>query len=647
MRRLVLCLAACAQPTTPDVPDVPDVPGVVAELASPPAARQLAPPPQPPRTARPSGVLRTLATIDDAELAITSDSHGQLRYWPSLDGKHEPVIVPVVRPSIATTVIRAGDGLAILSRDGLGQLEVIRIAIDGTWLSSTDVTLSRPVTVCAATKVGFIALRDDQVIEGIDPTGHVFGEIAPDPGTRVESFVQRNGRVLALFAVYKLRGQFIEIDDDSISWGMRTAPLSVDSGANLQLSPDGTRIAATRDGTPIVLELDTGKRTAISHLAGNVRNAVIIAWRDDATVWFTANTTTFDWSIERHVADALIVDLPLASVAGSAMVEIDKRSLTVYAKAKARTLGYRIGDLDDLVAASNGWVGANGAQIVRFDRELSFVRELHSESRGNMALLDARHYVNADADGNYKVFTFGDPVGVEPPLDGYAFEIDRASGLVANETAATVQFMHWDAKRGAFGEGVSVVPKLVGGANFEVVRLYDPELTDGVVAETVSLDSYSKIELTKFRSIVPGAAEPFRSTSRKIEESPNDNTWEQLNRAMLPSGVIARSADGTLIAELAGKRMSLRDRDGNVRWVRTPRGATGLAWNDDNELVAFGAGLAKIDQDSGDFVDPHCGWQFGLWTDTPDATGGAAMCTGGEQHADVAFEPEVIEDETP
>ena len=68
------------------------------------------------------------------------------------------------------------------------------------------------------------------------------------------------------------------------------------------------------------------------------------------------------------------------------------------------------------------------------------------------------------------------------------------------------------------------------------------------------------------------------------------------------------------------------DPDGNVRWARTANGARGLVWNRDDDLIAFGDGIARIALETGEFTDQRCGWDFGLWDAPPQTATNARMC---------------------
>ena len=86
------------------------------------------------------------------------------------------------------------------------------------------------------------------------------------------------------------------------------------------------------------------------------------------------------------------------------------------------------------------------------------------------------------------------------------------------------------------------------------------------------------------------------------------------------------SPDRTLVAELARKRITLRDADGATVWTIPALDVTELDWTRRGDLVAFGGGLERLDLATGDVVARQCGWQFGLTDAEPVPQTGQTMC---------------------
>jgi hypothetical protein len=121
MVRLVLAvqLASCELPYVPLDEPVPSDAGTDADAHVDAPAVIAAPLP----IARPSfevsglhgAPLRAIAVSEDGAVAVSSDQHGSLRMWPSLDGKREPIVV-AARAAIALAIVHDADGAAPHSR---------------------------------------------------------------------------------------------------------------------------------------------------------------------------------------------------------------------------------------------------------------------------------------------------------------------------------------------------------------------------------------------------------------------------------------------------------------------------------------------------------------------------------------------------
>src|SRR4051794_28658465 len=110
---IACALIAChgSDATTASAPrDVPAVPHVI--------------------TAPHSGSIRSLAVTDAGDAALTADTFDELRFWPTLDGSREPV---VVRGSAARELAlgRDGDGFVAAILDDARRMELIRLGPDG------------------------------------------------------------------------------------------------------------------------------------------------------------------------------------------------------------------------------------------------------------------------------------------------------------------------------------------------------------------------------------------------------------------------------------------------------------------------------------------------------------------------------------
>jgi hypothetical protein len=632
LRWLPLAFVACATPPVVVAEDRTPEPPPPRPAVAPPVTPVRTPPP--PKTGPASGFISIVTGPEDASFVVTSDTGGGLRLWPTLDGAREPLVIPTLRRVGFVDAMRDGDGIAIAALDSLGQLEILRITRDGQVLSDVDIELARPVIGLGATAHGFIVLRDDQRIAAFDPHGIARGEVDPDPGVRIHRFVQRSGHVLAIFegTTTRRRGRMLELDERGLAWGARTATLAV-AADQLALSPSGTQLVGVRDQLPVVLDLATGHEVAAPVIMPMSFEAAAfgLAFIDERTVWFTKEDVTYEWVVGGEATTLEAAITTGIHVTAHAVITPQSQALQVITSKKTRYLGYRTAAIADLVPAPDGWVASDGQRVVHYDPQFSSVRAYSQptkEDSRQFALIDAKHVVTYGYGLPQELYTLGSkqPPSTLPTSAGM-FSFERSTGLAMSDAGADLQFAQWDSARGDFGQSVAHWDHSKTGV--AEVRLYDPAASAGVIAATTAMaEDYQHVELTSFHRVDVARPSPFRTTTRELPRPLVTDEFFQntLIGLVPPKPAYAESSDHTLVAELLEGRMTLRDRDGNERWARTSRGAFGVVWNADDELIAYGEGAARVDLETGDFIDPRCGWQFGLWQQPVDAVGNAQMC---------------------
>src|SRR5688572_15752003 len=73
-----------------------------------------------------TGEIAIVAAADDAGAALTSDQNGELRFWPSLDGANEPVVIHGNHP-VDLALARERDGYVAALLDAASGIELVRI----------------------------------------------------------------------------------------------------------------------------------------------------------------------------------------------------------------------------------------------------------------------------------------------------------------------------------------------------------------------------------------------------------------------------------------------------------------------------------------------------------------------------------------
>ena len=212
-------------------------------------------------------------------------------------------------------------------------------------------------------------------------------------------------------------------------------------------------------------------------------------------------------------------------------------------------------------------------------------------------------------------YTFGGKQ-TEPVLSnvGTRIEFEEASHLLAVDTPSGATFFRVDAKTGALGPPITT--SLQGK-----VYLVDPARAQGRIGIMIDEpDTGSVATVTPIRALCdacPGhvrLGRPQHVTldygDRGLIEHDHD-----LTQVADLAPVVRTSPDGASVVSFAGNRVTLRAADGSVRWVAAVPGVRAVAWTASGELVALAGGAVRLDVDTGERRDRHCGWLFGLSND--------------------------------
>jgi len=649
-----LVLAACARPPAcepaggplgGDEEPVAARGAVAASIEAPPAAP---PPPEAPYAisqlplaphtiaAVVDGGIADLAVPADGSYAVTLDTSGGVLLWPALDGTREPVVVPArIGTRIAT--LRDGDAIAVAVVDKLGQLELVRVTGDGAPIAHDDIAVPRPVVELVATSQRLIALRDDQALAAFDAEGALAGELEAARGERIARLVTRNDHVVAVSAARrgKRTARALELGV-TLAWAAPSKRFASDEDG-LALSPDGKRLLATIDqhAHSVRIDLARGTTEQIDDEFREVANSqTVIGFRDDHTAVFADEGKVFERSDGSNYAESneayarAAVFTPARAIGG-----LGTGYLVVIEHDRAKYLGYRSGPLADVLPSSEGgWLATDGGGMFHLDASLRLDKRIETPFPRRpswervVTLVDERHALIVAASKRY-LFELGADHGDLLADKAYGgLELVRSTGLaVLPETRKVV---HWNAELSKFEPALDVGDGTYGG----FVRLYDPATTGGMIAMIVDSNEPSEIEGKQKVAIREVYGSPpklhFRDRVEYVENGLlfSGHSGPNLEIVMPVATVRATSVDRTLIAELANDRITMMDHDGNVRWARPAAGARGLAWNRDDELIAFGDGIAHVDLDTGDYADRRCGWDFGLWDVPPETTSSARMC---------------------
>jgi hypothetical protein len=580
--------------------------------------------------------IAVLAATEDGRVAASADRHGAMRLWPSLEGKREPVVVDsdVVAEQLA--IVRDDAELVIAAAGAQGELALIRTTAGGEPISHTRVDLERTLLSLHAIASGFVGLRDDQTIVGAGLHGGRLAALRPGPGERIAGLASRRGRVLAfVHAEDGVRARWIEAGEQ-LAWGSESPTLPIDP-LHAVLAPDHERVAAlAADGkTLVMVSLTDGGLLGRPLTANFVQFPVTpLGFLDDRTVALASARRDLGWwhrgewkeiDISATESPAVVTDRQLITVHGGCVANLKLDTLE-----GTKFLGFRLLDVRSLVRRGDGWVISDGISVLGIDRRM--VAHKHYRLEGpepirpdDIVLLDDRHWIVVIAGQAYLLDLEHPEDRVSLAPSGGRIQYERTTRLIAIGGTETQWIARYDPKAGAIRETLELHKP-------DWIELLDPATHHGDVArKIVAHDSRATLAtVTAIRAIDFGADPPLREGRSYETGLPEEIVMELAGRTLrgtpspgrIAAGVasllpaVARqriSPDGSLIATVAGGRLTLRDREGSARWAAALPGAAELEWSGSKELVAFGSGMARIDAATGAPLDRRCGWEFGLW----------------------------------
>ena len=570
--------------------------------------------------------IATFAVTDDGGAAVSVDDRGGMRLWPSLDGTHEPVVVPSEPVIEVLAIARDGDDVVIAAAGPLGQLDVIRTTGLGEPIARTRIDLARTIVALHATASGFVGLRDDQILVALDLHGGSRGSLVASPGERIAALAGRRGALLAFVQLEgRVHARWID-HADRPAWGRQSPALAIDP-TTAALAPDLSRVAAaTPDHKAIVIvDLETGRRLERpivddpdparrplgflddQHLEAQVSHGASKWW--DGAVWSPKR-------LHVHGGTVVATDRAIVTATGGA--------LTLLTPGTVRQLGFRVTELRSAQRDGARLTIADPRAALQVDEHLRTCRRFPSIQDGyQLTLLDGRHAV-LQAAGGLSSIELAHPQErtLVSELSGEP-RYEPATHLLAIADYNLLWLGHYSPAAHAFDQ----TTRLSGPS---VVVLLEPTANHGNVAMIVEPGEHTTI--TEVRGIDFSAEPPLRAGRSYQSELA---FWDGMGPGPDPTLLLGLndtakrrpSPDGALIAELGHRRLTLRDRTGTVRWSVARPGAADVVWRSPAELVAFGSGMATIDLATGALVDRQCGWAFGLWEGEVEGTMvGAALC---------------------
>jgi len=642
MHKLALAavLASCGLPYTPlDDPPPPapadagmdaDAPAVIA--APLPTARR-------PLTvhAMHAARLRALAVTEDGALAVSADLHGSLRWWASLDGTREPLVLPV-RAATALAIVHDSEGGAFAAIDEVGQVEVVRVSAAGEISARGIAELARPAVEIRAIEHAFLARCDDGTIVRIGVDGRRSGELRPRAHQHVASLAARRGAVIAILDTGgEIHGQWL--DPVKMKWGELTPSLDID-GTRVELSPEHHKIAGVVNGgkTLAIVDLGTGFHESVPITADFVDPLLrpVGFAGDDSLALVRSGSVMWDGvSAQIATGEAAITDIGVVAETEGGLVISNATSMV------NEYIGYQLATVVHTHAlAGGGWLATDGRTIAAIDDHLRTTRAYEFDDVAtpkygfyDLRIVDDHHALASGSSGSTQdLYLLDLELGTATVIGSGigSVDYDAARQAVAYRTKDAFVLAHYDSRRHELGTPAS----FPFSGNSSVMHFLDAAKTHDlavVIEAEYGYDVESTATITRIRAIRAdgtlelGNVKSMTLTPRWWRSNGNVDALVGPGWAPPTTAVVRPSPDGKLVATFDGNHITLRDARGAERWTVPAAGATDLEWSKSGVLAGHGDGMARFDVATGEVSALQCGWRFGRWTKQLSAMG-ATMC---------------------
>jgi hypothetical protein len=654
---VVLALAACGDRGAP----------VATERATPvPIAADAGLAPQPVLPAPHGAEIALVAVTDDARAAITSDDNGELRFWPSLDGKQEPVVLRGHAPS-DLVLAREHDGFVAALLDAATGIEVLHLAKDGA-LRDRQLMPAEPGYVeMVAAETAILARRSDQTIVRIDSNArtHV---LAPAAGDQILGLAARGDDAVAGIADPERPAEIHVVRElalaNGLAWG-KTYALPIPLVAPFALSPSGRRIAGidARTSMGVVIELGGQSRVIASDVIADAPDRTI-GFLDDDRVVFRGGilvsvplATAADPWTGTHSSVRVRLGRSTAIADGFGIGGIGTHLLIADGK-QTRFLGYRDLGIADLRVTGSQITLSYGTRVLWLDERLREhrSRDVLADAIGGLAV-DDTHLLKA---------TFSYLAEDRSQLDLSLFDVVTGAyaGLGMYPQASNVSYDPGTGVYAVWGQTrevprarldlstrTSAPLRSLRTRGDATVELLDPAVANGAVAVAYSGEDGGMLYVETFvddlksnRPLAPASTVKIQLAVQTIGTDRTGAMYtlvepssrggkavlvhkggKEVKKIMVDdtatSGAVDR--DGTTLAAYSRNEIVLYAIDGpeafKERW-RVPAWSVNIAmFTADGKtlLVNTQGGLMALDTMTGARAATGCGWGFGLSTTEP------------------------------
>ena len=196
-----------------------------------------------------------VALSRDGDMALSRDSLGGIRFWPTLDGKSEPMLMPI-RGARQFALAKGKSGATIAAIDGVGSLHILAAKNDGSMQELFMSSPHKPVVQVEVLRGGerLVVLTSDHKVMLMDRSGRALSTIqqrrfSPDQlrlsgdektlfAITIESIGMESSATLQALSVNLEASSLTLVDDEVV-----VDHIADIAAKRLALSPDGLHFA--------------------------------------------------------------------------------------------------------------------------------------------------------------------------------------------------------------------------------------------------------------------------------------------------------------------------------------------------------------------------------------------------------------------
>jgi hypothetical protein len=518
--------------------------------------------------------------------------------------------------------------------DAAGGLYIANIDAQGTSRAHVSLPAEPAFRGIAMSSRGLVAWRADQTVVLLDGDGKTLAQLATNPGERIVTVAVAGAHIAALLEHDGKRGVRGLVLDTHPAWN-RFVEIGGQVGSLLAISPSGTELALREAEDTIIVDPAGRVLSRLPHVLGDV-----LGFADEEHLVATHNSGQLLWiTVGKHRAEPRDTVTPQLATGGGRVISASNSDLVVATDGDIKYLGYDVESPALAQPAADGQLLIGlGARFLLLDRALRVAGQPGFTVPAGAEVADLR-WLGGDAwalevaspddgktslelvaGGKAKVVKSGLPVA-------HVLMYEPSTKLLTLSLGTSVSVYRFDPAKPDLvlvasvpgdtyvqTELVPVAPALAGGTQLLQVTLRD-RTTVAWIADPAHLDRVAS------RSSFPGAIAGTDAAGHAYGwEDTGDHlvlaTYRDGKRTgTLPAdGPVSLWPDpqGTRLAEVGTQAVTLVGRDGKVRWAKQLAGASQALWLADGGLaVISGAGIARLDPDTGAVTAARCGWGFG------------------------------------